>query len=259
MWTVVKKDLEQLEVGTLVAIRRSNDETLAVGPVVKVNTASFDVKAQVGANQTVLRFKANETFNQFRADKYDREVRKYLNYSEAYILEAEDSPTKQQAEADEKWNEVKKDEADRRQAKEDERLEAQRKHLEEVETFWRTEGEAIWRNRREMTVGGIKLVVLERMLTHDPNSKWEQDRFAKVAMISMTERVDDFEAGMAERENREPKHTWHIERGGIEVRKGYFADLAGEKVKYPSFWSRSSYELPIVGFEKELVYNEVGN
>jgi hypothetical protein len=117
----------------------------------------------------------------------------------------------------------------------------QQKRQEAITAFWYKEGREIWSRRREVTIAGIPLILLERPAHErvEQNGKtlvFAQD--AKAALLHITPDLLD------------PSKVL-IERGGI------VACSVSQNRFRPSFWSGSTYTLPAKGYEQELVYNEL--
>lgn len=120
-----------------------------------------------------------------------------------------------------------------RKRDEEARLAKEAKHIKEVNEFWDSEGWEIYAQRKLMTMGGVNVIVLERVLA---------DGRGKVAIVNASIPISN-----------DDKQYVEVQRGGMEIRN------SSNNSPYISFWSGGSYRLYGQEWYKELVYNELAN
>ncbi len=211
-----------------------DDRIVDIGVVVKKTKSQITVKC--GDENIRYRFDKYGSMSPIRKSGgfgYPRHDR--FSFSRIELLEENDEVKAIEDVIKKIKNDVKQAKELENKRQEEARIAKEAKHIKEVNEFWDSEGWEIYAHRKEMTMGGVNVIVLERVFGNGRG---------KVAIVHVSMKNDSLYPD---------KSYIEVQRGGMEIRNG-----SGNET-YISFWSGSSYRLYGQDWHKELVYNELAN
>lgn len=226
------------KVGDTVQIRRGALSCRYIGTVQKVT------KCQVAVHVEQFNETIRYAFDKYGCCNYKNNSGSFRNNSKFKytgikliepdkVTEAREAIERETREREEKLEQDRQAEKARKQKEHE-------KRLQEIEDFWKAEGEKIWNKRKSLLINNnqIELTVLERG--------------NRVVMFQIRNERDEFESAR----QGKPVINKVIERGGVEV---YESSWGGTSYQYPSFWSGSSYWVgEYIDWRKDVVFNELG-
>lgn len=218
----------------------------AIGQINKTNTGSVDVRVLIDEDS-----KQQGREYRFKALKYSLALSAKNCYSHLYLLpegvtmdeirHALQNSAKLAAEALAAANAAKKIEAEAKA----------KRRAEYIAKFWETDGKRIFDSRQEVLLqNGTKFSVFQHFpatITNDAGEKWIPEPRIVMVVIQQIFNMYDYDF---KREGREQNMVTQISRGGLEIHH-----REGQSPSH-SFWSGSSYTLPLTNWEAEFIYNE---